>query len=318
MRGVERLDRFEELAAGRWHQGTVDLGLLTVRVGRRIAQVRVTGLAAEMTYYALISLLPLLTATGAALGFLERFLGSDRVERIEDGLVDGLAEVFDAQVTADVLAPMVQGLLEQERTGVAIGSVLVALWLASRMFRAAIRALDDAYTVPERRSLVAQVGLGLLLAAGAVVTFVVLLAMVVVGPLLGGGQSLADSWGGGEVYTATWGVGRWLLVAGVSVGFLSVLYRYGPNLDHSWRSCLPGAVVGTVGLVLVAWAFAVYLDLAGPAAPDVGQAGAAVTAAAQMVGAVLAGVLWLWLTSIVTLSGGVVNAELARLRDERA
>lgn len=313
VRGAERLDRLEEAATGRLLLGTVDAGLLAVRSARRVVEVRVTGLAAEMTYYALISLLPLLTATGAALGFLERFVGAERVQRVEDGLVQGLGRVFDPEVTRDVLAPLVRGLLEQERTGVAVGSVLVALWLASRMFRAAIRALDDAYSVPERRSLVLQVVLGLGFALGAVVTLVVVLAMVVVGPLLGGGAALAERWGTGEAYLAAWSVGRWALVGGVSTAFLTLLYRYGPALDHTWRRCLPGALLGTVGLVLVAWAFATYLDVVGSSGPDVAQATAAVRAAAQAVGAVLAGVLWLWLSSIVILAGGVVNAELERL-----
>ena len=33
---------------------------------------------------------------------------------------------------------------------------------------------------------------------------------------------------------------------------------------------------------------------------------------------VLAGVVWLWLSSIVVLAGGVLNAELARAREGRA
>src|SRR5690606_28147660 len=48
--------------------------LVTVRAWRRAIDVRVTGLAAEMTYYGLISLVPLLTALGASLGFLERLV----------------------------------------------------------------------------------------------------------------------------------------------------------------------------------------------------------------------------------------------------
>ena len=44
-----------------------------------------------------------------------------------------------------------------------------------------------------------------------------------------------------------------------------------------------------VGLVLVAWGFAAYLDVVGAVGPEVGQATAAVRGAAQAVGAVLAG-----------------------------
>ncbi|MBO1751814.1 YihY/virulence factor BrkB family protein [Actinotalea sp. BY-33] len=318
-RGSGVLDRLEALAVR--HPVTVrrdNLALVAVRGVRRSIEVRVTGLAAEMTYYAIISLLPLLTALGAALGFLERVLGDEQVTEIEDGLVDGLARVFDQQVTTDVLAPLVRSLLREERTGVAVTSIVVALWLASRMFRAAIRALDDAYRVPERRGLLGQWGLGLGMSLGAVVTLVSLLGMLVVGPLLGGGQRLAEWFGWGDVFTGVWAVLRWPAIGLVCIAFLTLLYRWGPNVVTTWRRCLPGAVVGMLGLVGVAVAFQVYLDVAGPGAPDVGQADAAVRVAAQVIGAALAGILWLWLSAIVILVGGVVNAELQAQRDEPA
>jgi membrane protein len=293
------------------------LTLLLVRSGRRAADVRVTGLAAEMTYYALISLLPLLTATGAALGFLERFVGPDQVRDIEQALVRGLETVFAPQLTGDFLLPLVEGLLREERGGIALGSLAVALWLAGRMFRAAIRALDDAYRVEDRRNLLAQWGLGLALSLGAVATLVVVLAMVVVGPLLGGGQRLAAWLGTEGTFDTLWGVVRWPVVALICVGFLVVVYRLGPAVDNRWRDCLPGAILGTVGLIAVAVGFRVYLATAGPTTPGIGEATAAVAVAAQTLGAVLAGVLWLWLSSIVILVGGVLNAELQASRRRR-
>ncbi|MBD8062321.1 YihY/virulence factor BrkB family protein [Oceanitalea stevensii] len=303
-----------EAWAGRHHVGPRGTNLLAVVVGAstRAIDVRVTGLAAEMTYYGLISLVPLLTALGASLGFLERLVGAEAVTRIEDSLVDAVSTVFAEQVASDVLAPLIEGLLREERAGVALGSVLVALWLASRMFRAAIRALDDAYRVPERRGLVGQYALGIALALGAVFTLLVILALVVIGPLLGDGQQIADQLGLGAFFQVSWSVLRWPALAVVTTTYLTIVYRYGPNITTTWRRCLPGAAVGTVGLVLVSVGFSAYLRLAGPGAPGGENVeGAAVTAAAQTIGLVLAGVVWLWLSSIVTLAGGVVNAELA-------
>ncbi|KGM13481.1 YihY/virulence factor BrkB family protein [Cellulomonas bogoriensis] len=316
-----RRDPFEgaERLAARWPVVVAGYSLtgVVVQCWRRFVEVRVTGLAAEMTYFAMISVLPLVTALGAALGFLERVVGREDVDRIEQTVVDWLAGVFDQQLTADVLAPLVRGLLRDERAGVAVGSVAIALFLASRMFRAAIRALDDAYMVPERRTLVAQWTLGLGLALGAVITLVVLLTMLVIGPLLGGGQWLAEAAGQEEAYETAWATARWPLVAVVSALFLLVLYRYGPNARNTWWGCVPGALLGTAALVLVAFGFGYYLDVAGPAAPAVGDAGEAVGVAAQTIGAVLAAVLWLWLSSIVILTGGVLNAELGRSRRAR-
>ena len=284
---------------------------LTLRSVRRVQEVRVTGLAAEMTYYGLISLVPLTTALGASLGFLERFVGSEQIEQIESSLIDAVAMVFAADVTEEILTPLIQDLLEQERTGLAIGSVVVALWLASRMFRAAIRALDDAYRVSERRSFIGLQVLGLALALGAVITLVALVALVVIGPLLGGGQQIADQFGLGAFWEIAWAVLRWPAVATVVVLYLTMLYRFGPNVDALWYRCLPGAVLGTILLIGISLGFGQYLAYTGTSVIDGDTVqDSAVQAAAGTIGLVLAGVLWLWLVSIAVLTGGVLNAEL--------
>jgi len=317
--GPSVAERVEEWVAQRRESRGGWPALVAVRSVRRATEVRITGLAAEMSYYALISLVPLLTALGASLGSLERVLGTAAVEQIEQTLIDAVATVFVEQVASDVLGPLIEQLLYEERAGVALGSVLIALWLASRMFRAAIRALDDAYRVPERRSLVGQYVLGIALAMGAVITVLTILVLVVVGPLLGDGQDIADRFGLGTAFEVAWSAARWPVLAVITTTYLTVLYRYGPNVDTTWTRCLPGAVVGTVGLVLVAIGFAAYLRVVGGQAPGAdGSQDSAVTVAAQVIGLILVGIVWVWLSGIVTLSGGVVNAELDRARQERA
>lgn len=290
---------------------------VAVRSIKRAQEVRVTGLAAEMAYYGLISLVPLTLALGASLGFLERILGRAQVAELESTLITGVGSIFSPDVAQEILTPLIQGLLAQERTGIAIGSAIVVLWLASRMFRAAIRALDDAYAVPRRRSLLTMQILGLTLALGAVITLLVLLALVVVGPLLGDGTELAEQFGLSEVFEVAWAVLRWPAVAAVCALYLTMLYRFGPKVHPVWTRCIPGAVISTIGLIGISLGFAQVLDytgtsiLAAESLPD-----ATVRAAAQTIGMVLAGVLWIWLSSIAILTGGVINAELDRMTKE--
>jgi membrane protein len=286
--------------------------LVSVRIAQRFSKVRVTGLAAEMSYYALLSLIPLLVALGTGLGLLERFLGPEQILRTEDTLISGLQAVFSPDLTNEVMAPLVRNLLREERAGLALGSLLVTFWLASRVFRAAIRALDDAYGVDERRRLLGQVGLAFGFALGAVVVGALALSMIVVGPLLGGGRQIAEWIGLGRAFELVWAVGRWPVVFVIAARYLVWVYRVGPNVKNTWRECIPGALVGTVGLVLVAVGFRVYLEVAGPQAPQVGEAVEAVQITAQTIGALIATVLFIWMSSIVVLLGGVVNAELNR------
>src|SRR5690625_7620131 len=74
--GPSVAERVEEWVAQRRESRGGWPALVAVRSVRRATEVRITGLAAEMSYYALISLVPLLTALGASLGSLERVLGT--------------------------------------------------------------------------------------------------------------------------------------------------------------------------------------------------------------------------------------------------
>lgn len=284
---------------------------VVLRSSFRIGEVRVTGLAAEMSYYGLISLVSLATALGASLGYLRPVLGDEVVDQIRESVVQALTTVFAEQVAVDVLAPLVDGLLEEQRTSFAIGSLLVTLYLASRVFRAAVRALDDAYRVSDRRGIVSQYALGLVFSLGLIVTVVAVLLLVVIGPLLGGGSEIASWFGLGDGFKTAWQVLRWPVVIVILGAFLTLLYRYAPNVDNVWTQCLPGAVVGTLGVLLVSSGFTLYMRFAVPETMGTSADDSEVVqAAAQMLGLVLAGVLWLWLSSIAILVGGVVDAEL--------
>jgi membrane protein len=283
------------------------------RIVRRFLDVRVMGLAAEMTYYALLSLFPMLGALGASLGFLERVAGAQAAMEAELAILAALDAVFSPDVTAEVVAPLVQGLLHQERAAFALGGFLISLFLASRVFRSAIDTLDSAYHVEERRNMLALWGLGLLFAIGAVLVAIAMLSMVVVGPLLGGGRAIAIRLGLGNAFEVAWMVARWPVVLAMATGFLTVLYRFGPNVRNSWRESLPGALFGVLAMVLIALALRVYFEITGLQAPSIEDADDAVAVALQSVGALMAALLWLWLTGIAILTGGVLNAELSHI-----
>lgn len=310
---LDAMDRMERIARrSPVRLADRNLAVLGVRTTRRFVDVRVTGLAAEMTYYVVLSLLPLVTAIGAGLGLLERFFGESVARDLESAVIRSVETVFTEELMADIVTPTIETMLREERAGLAIGSLLVSIFVASRVFRAAIRALDDAYDVEERRTLVQQWLLSLSFMAGAVVVVTVSLALVVIGPLLGGGQQLAEWMGVGAAFQWAWSIGRWPVVGAVTVGFLVWLYRIGPNVENRWRQCLPGALVATVALVFVAIGFQTYLSVAGPDAPDVDAGDQGVLVALQLLGILAATLLFVWLSNISVLLGGVVNAEWSR------
>lgn len=288
------------------------IGPLTLlsRAYQRFTRVRGMGLAAEMTYYAILSLFPLLSTLGASLGFLERLIGAAETHRVQMAVVDTMEAVFTPEVTADVIAPLVAGLLQQERIGFALSSFLISLFFASRVFRSLTDALDNAYEREERHGIIALWVRGFMFSVMAVVMATVLLVILVVGPLLGGGQNIADIFGLGPAFELTWTLARWPTVLALAALFLSSIYHFGPKAPLPWRHSVLGSVVGVAGIILVTLGFRLYIDLTGLATPAISDPSEAVAIAVQLVGALVAILFWLWLSSLVILVGGVLNAEV--------
>jgi membrane protein len=287
--------------------------VVTVDVIRNSVEDRLGGLAAEMAFWALLSLFPLLVTIAALLGYAERIVGAEELRRGQEAIIGAGSVVFSSDLTSDVVRPLVAGLLREGRGGVAITGLLVALYLASRVFTATIRALDLAYRVPERRGLVRQRVIAMGFAAGFVALVVVALLVVVVGPLLGAGEGVADDMGMGSVFEVAWQIARWpVLVAGM-IAFLSAVYLWGPNVRNTFRECLPGAILGVATWAIASFALRFYLIAGGGQAPILDGQDQAVELVGRVIGTLIAVVLWTYVTGLAILLGGELNGELHRL-----
>ncbi len=273
-------------------------GALPVRVGLAAKAHRTTGHAAEMAFFAVLTLVPSTVAVGSALGLSERVIGTGTVARAEDAAVDAVRVLMGPDLADRIISPFIHAQLAQPRGGVALGSLLVAWWLSSHLFMATSHALDQAYGVLDRRSNPVQrlIALGFALGSVGVVAFTV--ELMVSGPLP----------------DVVWTMVRWPLLLVLLVAFLVSLYRFSPNVQQRWRDCVPGALVGAALWILAAVVFRLTAGVRG----SFGVAGddPVVAVIGQAVNAVVATVLWAYLASIAILLGGEFNAALKR-RDNK-
>ena len=286
---------------------------LAAHVAHTALRHRVTGPAAEMSFFAMLTLVPLTVAVGAALGQIQRFVGPEKIARGQDAAISLVRVVISPRLTDGVVDPFVRAQLSQPQRGsAAIGGLLLTWWLAGRLFAATSRALDTAYHDRHQRLSVTQRLIALGFAFGSVVVVVLTLGIMVDAPFMDEDQALEI--GVSRALVATWYIGRWPVVLAVLIVFLLCLYRFAPSTKHAWRHLVPGAVLGVFLWILAAVAFRIYLALGSGAPTGVVVNNAEVVLIGRAVGAVVATVLWTYFSSVAILVGNELNAELARLR----
>lgn len=269
-----------------------------VGVFRNAKRHRTTGHAAEMAFFAVVTLVPSTVAVGSALGLSKSLIGERLVFEAENAAISAIRTLMGPELADTVITPFVHLQLSQPRGGVAIGGLLIAWWCSMRLFEATGTALDVAYRVRSARPTVPQ----RLLALGFALGSVALVALTV------------------EMTVAVgWAVLRVPLLLAVVVGFLISLYRFSPNVRHCWRDCVPGALVGAALWIVAAIVFRLSAELGMRAASGgVAANDPSMILIGQSINAVVATVLWAYLASIAILIGGEFNAALRNRRLERA
>jgi membrane protein len=253
-------------------------------------------LAAGLTYFTVLSLLPALIVVVALLGVVG--LSSDTVHALLDALAD-LGATWAAEFVSDAL----DSVLESQSSGLVLAlSVLTSLWAASAYVGAFMWASDGIYGVTDRRpfwkGLPLRVGLALLLLVLLAATAAV---MAFVGPF---GRWVLDLSGIGSGPLQLWSWIKWPILVVLGLVLFAVLYRFTPARRQPaiWR-LLAGAAVGVALWILASAGFSIYLDHFASYNRVYGTLGAAV-----------AFLVWAWVMNLALLVGVEVNREVEERR----
>ncbi len=259
---------------------------------------RIAGLAAEIAFFAILGAFPAVIVFAALLGSLDVLIGQSAAAATEEWLLERISGTFGDQNTLDVT---VAELFDRSDARVVTVGVAVAAYAASRGFVAVVRALNVSRGYHDQRSWLSTRLIGFALTFLTLVAGTAVAAMVVVGPLLGGGSDLADRLGAGSAFSTAWDWLRWPVVVLVVVAWAATVYRIAPLHKLPWRHEIPGALVATVWWLGVSIGFGAYLSLAS----------SGVNAVVGVLGGAISLLLWLYLLAMGLLAG----AELNRLLD---
>lgn len=260
---------------------------------------RVGGLSAEIAFFALLSFFPTVIVFAALLGSVDAIIGQRAAQDAEDWIVEQIGRVFGADNT---LEGTVNDLFSGGSAGVLTIGAVIVVFAATRGFIAVVRALDIVYDHQQTRGWLSTrlVGLGITLMS--VVVAAVVIVVLVLGPLLGSGERLSDTFGFGEQYVLVWNYLRWPLVFLVLMVWAITIYHVAPWHRAPWRIELPGALLATVWWSVVSLGFSTYLHFASSGA----------NAVFGLLGGALSLLFWLYLMAMGLLVGAEVNALYAR------
>lgn len=265
------------------------------RAWKEFGNDHVTDLAAGLTYYAILAVVPGLIVVVSLLGLM----GPDLTQQVLDQ-VKSLAPGSSGTTVATLIQQA-----QANRKGAGLGAIIglaVALWSASGYVGAFMRASNQVYDIAEGRPFWKTTPVRLGLTVVAVVVLVISAVMVVAsGPVA---RQLGNVLNLGDTTVLVWNIVKWPIMIVLVSLLLALLFWASPNAKQpgiKWVS--PGGVIAVLLWVIVSAAFSVYVVTFSSYNKTYGS----------MAGVVIF-LVWMWLTNIAILFGLEINAELERSR----
>ncbi|MFY0779275.1 YihY/virulence factor BrkB family protein [Peribacillus simplex] len=256
---------------------------------KEIKEDRVTGLAAEQAYYYLLALFPLLILLLSILPYLN----------IDIQTALDTIKTFMPAETMEVIEKNIINILSERNGGLLTFGFLGTIWSASNGMNAFIHSMNIAYDVEETRNFIKARFISIVLTLGLVVAFIVMLGLPVFGKVII--DLLQQVIPIPEEMQILFSLLRWVIAVVVISLVLTFLYRFAPNKSFPIKHVIPGAVTATVLWLGISLGFSFYISNFANYSSTYGS-----------LGGVIILMLWLYLSGLIFVIGGEINAILHR------
>ncbi|MBV9993824.1 MAG: YihY/virulence factor BrkB family protein [Caulobacteraceae bacterium] len=258
------------------------------RTYREMGRDRLAALAGGITYYILLATFPAIAAFVSLYGIfsdlktvehqlahLSGILPTDAVRLIGDQMVRLTSQRHDTLSFAFLV------------------STLLSVWSANAGMKAMVDALNITFDEVEKRDYVRRSFFTYLVTLGALIFLAVVISVLVGAPVF-----LREL--GFRRLSLWWGIVRWLTVFVVAAATFTLLYRYGPSRRRArWRWVAFGGLIAALGWMAVSLAFSWYVNNVAHFGVTYGS-----------LGAIIAYMLWVWVSAMVVLTGAELNSEI--------
>lgn len=251
---------------------------------RRIIRHDSLGYSAQLAYFFLLSLFPLLITMFSLLPYLPL-----KTEDIMNFISD-----FAPGETITFIDSTLDTLLEKHNGGILSFGIIATLWAASNGMNAIIRAMNLAYEIDDDRPFFIVRGLSVLLTIVMIAVFIIALLLPVFGKHIG--IYISSKFGYTDQFIDTWNTIRFSLSSVILFIVFSAVYFLTPNRKMKCATVVPGAVFSTIGWILASMGFSFYVNNFGNYTFMYGS-----------LGVIIVLMIWFYITGAVLIIGGEIN-----------
>ncbi|WP_226584925.1 YihY/virulence factor BrkB family protein [Halobacillus litoralis] len=257
----------------------------------RFGEDDVGGMAAQLAYFFLLSLFPFMIFLLTLLGYLH----------IDEGRVLAFVSTYAPPETFDMITENVSSLLSSENGSLLSIGLVGTLWAASNGVNAIMHAFNRAHNVEENRPFLVSRLIAIVLTVAMVLVIGVAFLLPVAGHTIG--VHLFSYFGLSESFLSIWEGIRWVISSVIFFMVLSFLYVTAPNKRLKYKDTVAGAVFATVSWQLVSLLFSFYVSNIGNFSAMYGS-----------LGGVIILMIWFYLSGVVIILGGEINAMIHHRR----
>ncbi|MBU3179778.1 YihY/virulence factor BrkB family protein [Clostridium psychrophilum] len=258
----------------------------------RVMDDDITALAAQLAYYLLLSFFPFLLLLLTLLGYSD-LKNTDVLVYLHQVMPKSAFDLIYAIISS----------VSKAKAGHLLSiSIIGTILSGSSGFTSIIKGLNKAYDEEETRPYWKIILISILFMAGLATAIIVSVALVVFGQMLG--RTIASQFDLPSNFILNWDIIRYLVtLIGMGLTFAAI-YHLTPCRKLTWREVLPGAILSTLGWLVSSLGFAYYVNNYNNYSGIYGS-----------IGGVIVIMVWLYITSIIILLGGELNALLTFQRE---
>ena len=257
----------------------------------RIREDNVTAIGAQLSYYLVLSIFPFII-------FFLNILSYTPIAR-EDVLHSII--ILMPLDTQRIVSSLLIETINTSNAPLLSVSAITGIWAASKGIMALIRVLNKAYDVEETRPYLELRLLAIVFTLALLVLLTIVLLTLVFGEVLG--NKLFDFLGITQNFILFWQYFRIIISLLFMILIFSLMYRFIPSIRNgrkiNLKHAIPGAVFTTLGWIVTSSIFSYYVNNFGNYSKTYGSLGGIVIL-----------LIWLYLSSIIIILGGEINATI--------